>query len=501
MIKAQLLLTFVLSVSSIRISTNVNKIDGDVDFTKVTFRLFKTFCTSNHKNYNNKDEYNYRYNVFNKNLQTITRCSCGKKLQQRVKVKEENGRTIILIGKVDDGANFTMDLNNFADLTDEEFEMYYLLPANFVDTKIYSPVSKIQEPYEGGVKLVELADDIDPVDEVLKLEQGKGFTSFDPIHFIKNLDIFHKKRELKEMIIADIKVSLERSLKRANEESHGDTSSFLTSHVNGKQTKHLPNLSFSLFNERRLQRGSGKVPKPAKHPGDGGHKTRIGGVEVPTSLNWNRISGVGRVKAQGKCNSCYAFAGTGAVEAHSRLINGKSVSLSEQEILDCSTRNRGCTGGLPYLVMDYIISKGISTTSQYGYTAVPSTCRARRDKKSKYSDVKGYIFAKKGVANLVKALQYGPVSILMHASKYLKFYHGGIYEGQGCDGYKRVNHAAVVYGYSLSGYKPYFMLKNGWGSSWGESGHYKVGIGALTSGNTGYCSIARTRYNVFPVMK
>ena len=475
--------------------------DGDVDFTKVTFRLFKTYTEANHKQYNNKEEYNYRYNVFNQNIQFLTHCNCGKKLQERIKVKEENGRKIILVGKVDDGDNFTMDLNNFADLTNEEFEKYYLLPPEVVDPRIFKPVSKILEPTEDGEKIIEIADDIDPVDEVLKIEQGRGFTSFDPVHFVKNLDIFHKKRELKEMIINDIRKSLRRSLEKARESNIVVLpSSFMFSHVNGKQTKHVPSLSFAIFNERRLQRGSGSVSKPSKHPGTDGHTMRLGGVEVPSSLDWNRIAGVGRVKTQGKCNSCYAFAGTGVVEAHARLINGKSVSLSEQEILDCSSRNRGCKGGLPYLVVDYIIQQGISTTSEYRYNARKGTCRARRDKKSKYADVKGYIFASKGVIGLIKALQYGPVAVLMHASDYFKFYHGGIYEGQGCGGYKRVNHSAVLYGYKLTGSKPYFKFKNGWGSSWGESGHYKVAIGALTSGNKGYCSIA-AKQNMFPVMK
>ena len=39
---------------------------------------------------------------------------------------------------------------------------------------------------------------------------------------------------------------------------------------------------------------------------------------------------------QGWCRSCYAFTVTGALEGMHALVTGKLVSLSEQNILDCS---------------------------------------------------------------------------------------------------------------------------------------------------------------------
>ena len=61
------------------------------------------------------------------------------------------------------------------------------------------------------------------------------------------------------------------------------------------------------------------------------------------------------VKDQGACNSCYAFAMIGALEARMRLkgIN-YNVDLSEQTIINCDTVSNGCTSGNTRYVAQYL---------------------------------------------------------------------------------------------------------------------------------------------------
>ena len=502
--KVLLLLSLFLGLSlAFRVARIINNGAEDSEFVNLSSKLFKRYCNANQKHYTNSQEYNYRYNIFVENLRKLTQSGSGKDLKHSIRVEEgaDNINIFIVVKKQGDD-DFQMNLNSFADLSDEEFRKNYLLPPEFFDEKKYKPVSKLVEEEEGKTVEVELDDDIDPIDEVLKINENRGFTvhdSSDPFSIITN---FHVKLTLRNKVIKDVqKVFLKMQEKSKENESESDEEqdfSFLFSKDRTTQANPLNMLLGS--NERRLQFRGMEKPRKYKRKRFRRYK-ELGGVRVPTKLNWNRISRLTGVKNQRDCNSCYVFSANAALEAHNSIINNQYRTVSEQEILDCSYRNKGCTGGQPFLVYDYIIRKGISYERDYPYTGKPSRCRLNRRRRRKFTGLKGYIFAKSGVVNLIKALQYGPVAIVMYASDHLKYYYNGIYDGQGCKGYEKPNHSALVYGYNLDSRKPYFILKNGWGSFWGDRGHYKMSIGPLTNRNKGHCYLAQTRYNVLPILK
>ncbi len=73
---------------------------------------------------------------------------------------------------------------------------------------------------------------------------------------------------------------------------------------------------------------------------------------------------------QGQCGSCYSFSATGALEGAHSLAHDKLVSLSEQNVLDCSVPygNHGCNGGNTHDVYEYVIdNQGIDIESSYPY--------------------------------------------------------------------------------------------------------------------------------------
>lgn len=118
--------------------------------------------------------------------------------------------------------------------------------------------------------------------------------------------------------------------------------------------------------------------------------------------------------------------------------------------------------------------------------------------KNKFSFVKSYRFIENNVLNLIKAVEKGPVIVAHYVSKEFKFYKKGIYTGEGCENIKKVNHASLIVGYNLNTEVPYFLLKNAWGSGWGENGFYKIKIGPLTKSNKGICLLASTEFNLVP---
>ncbi|XP_050204800.1 senescence-specific cysteine protease SAG39-like [Mercurialis annua] len=196
---------------------------------------------------------------------------------------------------------------------------------------------------------------------------------------------------------------------------------------------------------------------------------------LPSSIDWRRRGAVTPIKDQKKCGSCWAFSAVAATEGIHKLRTGKLVSLSEQELVDCDRgEDQGCQGGLMEDAFKFIKrNKGITTEANYPYRGVDGKCNTKRES-SKVAKITGYhVVPSNSEAALLKAVAHQPISVSIDAgSVSFQFYKGGVYTGScGTD----LNHGVVAVGYgrSSSGSK-YWIVKNSWGTGWGERGYVRM---------------------------
>lgn len=214
----------------------------------------------------------------------------------------------------------------------------------------------------------------------------------------------------------------------------------------------------------------------------------VSGEALPDSIDWREKGAVVGVKDQGSCGSCWAFSAIAAVEGVNQIVTGDLISLSEQELVDCDTSyNEGCNGGLMDYAFEFIINNGgIDTDEDYPYTARDGKCDSYR-KNAKvvsiddYEDVPAY-----SEVALQKAVTNQPVSVAIEAGGMtFQFYDSGIFTGR-CG--TALDHGVTAVGYGTENGKDYWIVKNSWGKSWGESGYIRMERNTVAS--SGKCGIA-----------
>ena len=213
--------------------------------------------------------------------------------------------------------------------------------------------------------------------------------------------------------------------------------------------------------------------------------SEVENLELPTSVDWTTKGAVTGVKNQGQCGSCWSFSTTGAVEGAWFIAGHSLVSLSEQQLVDCSTSygNAGCNGGLMENAFKYVIAKGLTTEANYPYTAKNGVCNKSREaqvaaKISKYTVVKP-----KDPVALQTAIAQQPISVSVEADQaaWQSYSSGTVTSNCGTN----LDHGVLAVGYNTGANPPYYKVKNSWGPSWGLAGFIQIGI---TTG-AGVCGI------------
>ena len=209
---------------------------------------------------------------------------------------------------------------------------------------------------------------------------------------------------------------------------------------------------------------------------------------APASIDWRTKGAVTTVKDQGQCGSCWTFSSTGAMEGAWAITKGQLIDLAEQELVDCAGLkygSMGCNGGQMEGAFKFIIENGQCAASSYPYTAKDGSCHsctAVAHASSCY-DVKP-----NDQLSLKAAVAKQPVAVAIEAdTKYFQSYSSGVLTSSSCG--TSLDHGVLTVGYGEENGQKYWLVKNSWGTSWGDQGYVKIGRSESTN-DAGICGIA-----------
>jgi len=283
-----------------------------------------------------------------------------------------------------------------------------------------------------------------PLEEVVSWEQWKG-------HFEKSydrLEELHRKKIFLDNVNTILKHNAEGHNWRMGVNQFSDlTGDEWVSRYTNNTFKHTPN-DIELLKETPL-----------------------------TSVDWRSRGAVTDVKNQEQCGSCWAFSTTGSLEGAWFNAHGELVPLSEEQLVQCDrSHDQGCQGGLMDYAFQYIhTAGGITGESDYPYT---SGSGVRGQCKNPIPAFKATVASFKDVTpdnalQMQAALAIGPVSIAVEADKSAwQHYSSGVMDSESCG--TNLDHGVLAVGFDTEG--GYWIVKNSWGTTWGEAGYIRLGM-------------------------
>ncbi|KAL7714644.1 Cysteine proteinase 3 [Entamoeba marina] len=197
---------------------------------------------------------------------------------------------------------------------------------------------------------------------------------------------------------------------------------------------------------------------------------------IPESIDWREKGKVPAVRDQGQCGSCYTFSSLAAYETRLLIAGSQftanTIDLSEQQIVDCSTSvgNKGCDGGSLAATFFYLKNNGAMKESDYEYQAVQGTCAYDSSKVVAKSTGEKSIESG-NEDDLTAAIAEGTVAVAIDASKIsFQLYKSGVYNEPRCSS-TSLDHGVAAVGYGNLDGDDYYIVRNSWGSSWGDEGY------------------------------
>mmetsp|Transcript_60200 Transcript_60200/g.152648 ORF Transcript_60200/g.152648 Transcript_60200/m.152648 type:complete len:448 (-) Transcript_60200:72-1415(-) len=311
---------------------------------------------------------------------------------------------------------------------------------------------------------------------------------------------FHRRKALFELAVEQV------------ERQNTDPDRFWTAALNHLADRTPEELAALRGYDRgaRPEAGSSSMRRDVQFVGKGARTRNL--EELPEDFTWkSKLQATKKARDQRSCGSCWAFASSTVLRAHSELFQSDRMCSVEQ-IVSCTANPQhcggdgGCTGATAELAMDYVARKGCVTSDDWVYTSkeVAKKCPAAEAKSTRNTQLKprtgsflssspvtnveaaGLSFGLKGYTKLPEnqlapvlsaIVESGPVAVSISSGRGWNLYSSGIYNG--CVKDAIIDHAVTLVGFGVGKTgretgKKYWQLQNSWGPSWGESGYIRI---------------------------
>lgn len=216
---------------------------------------------------------------------------------------------------------------------------------------------------------------------------------------------------------------------------------------------------------------------------------------LPSSHNWCNLGGCTPIRNQGSCGSCWAFGTVGPLEATIKMWDAQARDLAEQYLVSCASEYNGCGGG--WFAHDYHewkIPAGETTAgavyeADFAYQARDSSqgvgCdftpqpHTHHEKIASWAEIDPY-YNVPSVSAIKQAIyEHGPVAAAVCVGSAFQGYRNGVFQtNETCS--NDVNHAIVLVGWNDA--EQTWILRNSWGTGWGESGYMRIKWGTSKIG-------------------
>jgi cathepsin L len=203
--------------------------------------------------------------------------------------------------------------------------------------------------------------------------------------------------------------------------------------------------------------------------------------DLPESVDWREKGAISKVKNQGQCGSCWAFATTEMIESYAQISSQDMVELSTQQVTSCTPNpvncggTGGCRGSIAQLGFNYIQLFGHTTEESWPYVSGSNgqtgSCDFDMENTTPVVTLKGYdtLPPNNQEAVMNHLANVGPLAINVDASEW-HTYTGGIFDG--CDFTQNIeiNHVVQLVGYTPDAW----IVRNSWSNGWGEEGYIRL---------------------------